>query len=211
MGKKLNLGDVISTSVNRDAGWQGRFINKGIRWANQSLGEPPTLVSHTAMVYKVGQTIKDTMLLEQTYPKQRIVPLLNYQGSPVYVSRRFSLSALEAERLVTLGTADIGRAYGVGKIALFLADSLVGKAISLPIWGAGKLVGKNWKGVELPLFSRLDVTKDFVCSQTVAKYYWQLGYHLGDFWLHATPDSILDYTSSSSEWESWKFDNWNYG
>lgn len=186
-------GDILFTKA-RAGGW----ISDLIGWWTRTWGEPPTRASHVALVVEPAEHTDDTLLIEQTWPRQRKAVLGTYAGADVFIYRRVGMPNSQRKSIVDQAWSDLGRRYGAGKLLLFLADAALGKIISLPIYLLGRLFGRKWRGIEMPIFTRLDITKDLVCSQTVARYYWNSGYHFDGHWLTRNPDNMLDYCESHS-------------
>lgn len=194
----LKPGDVIFTAAQGEG-----LINRQVNWWTRTWGEPPSRASHVAVVLDLRDPVEDSYIIEQTFPNQQRSVLGKYWfKSDVYIFRRRGLLESSANSIVKRAESEIGKRYGVGKILLFLADAIIGKIVSLPIYLLGKLLGRKWRGIEFPIFSRLDITKDIVCSQMVAKYYWERGMHFGGHWLTQNPDSMIDHCTENPElWE----------
>ena len=206
----LKPGDVFFTQA-QDGGWISRQIN----WWSRTWGEPPSQASHVGLIqgicqlqkeFEIGKVVLPEMesyaIIEQTYPYQRASNLFSYlHRSNVFVYRRTEMSDTMRSTIMARAKAEIGKRYGLGKIILFLLDAAIGKIISLPIFLIGKLFRRKWKGLEFPILTHLNIIRDYVCSQTVAKYYWEQGIHFGGSWLTRNPDNMLDWIQKSNNWE----------
>ena len=174
------------------------FINKQIKWWNKALGEPKTKVGH------VGMIICST-LIEQTWPEQIASPIDKYKNPIIY--RRKNLSENDEVKLSQSAVGDLGKRYGVLNIVKFLISAVFWKVVTLPFYMIHCFLDlfrkqrKPWKGLELSLLQFMLPCKNIVCSQTVAKYYWDIGIHIGGHWLSATPDRMLDHMENHEEWE----------
>lgn len=190
----LKKGSLIFTSAQG-----GGLISRGIKWSTRKWFEPPTKASHTAIVVEPSKHVMDTLIVEQTFPEIGVTALGKYGDVPWWC---FEGKYLTDDNRVALAEAacKASGAYGVGKIGLFLADSLLSKSLSLVPAIAGLALGKRWSW-DIRLFSRLDFTKTYVCSQFVGKLYHDvLNMDFGRDWKVSTPDDQMDYCESSTAW-----------
>lgn len=186
-------GDLVCTKAQG-----GGLLSNTILLLQRAPGEERSESSHTAVVREVRTDL--VILREQTMPAIRDAGLeQTYNAYQLWRLR--DLSPIERDKIAKLAARRHG-AYGVTKIGLFLLDALLARVISLPIVLIGRLFGRRWRGVEPAVFSRLNVTGMLVCSQWVAKlYYDAVGYEFGGHYLTMTPDKIQDYVRGHSEWE----------
>jgi hypothetical protein len=211
MTKRLRPGCPVFTQAQG-----GNFASKGILWSTRKgvtwlpwSKEPKTEYSHVACVlHGSNKDIRNTMLVEMTWPEMRIVPLSYYldQGCKVEIYEPRYLPSVIMKAIAQKLASYVGKRYGKWKIGLFFIDAMLGKLISLcyvlPIYlfSGGKI---KLKGIEFALFSRLDITGALVCSQSVAKPFWQLAdMHFGQKgYLSCNPDNMHDYISKSLLWK----------
>lgn len=195
----LNGADIIFTAAQG-----GGFISRRIMGATRTCNEPETRASHVALISVPAPYMPNSVLIEETHPHQDTAPLSKYlkPGINTIIYRRIGISPNQKKAIINAARADIGKRYGYGKILLFIADAWLGKIVSFPICMLGKMFGRTWRGIEFPIFSRLNITRDLVCSQTVARYYYeQAGISFGRHWLTQNPDSMLDYCEAHPfEW-----------
>lgn len=190
---KLAAGDIVFTSARG-----GGFIGKNIRWWTRTWFEPPTTTSHVAIVVKPAEHLEDCLIVEQTWPRIQLSCLGKYRAAGFEVYRDTSLPAGQLSGIASEALGARGP-YGSGKILLFLLDAVLGKVLSLPVVTLGLLTGRRWRGFEPALFTQLNLSGALVCSQFVARLWWDRGYHLGTPWYAATPDALLDYCRSQPD------------
>ncbi len=211
---QLKAGDPVFTMAQPDSK-SGGFISRQILWWNTAWFEPETKCSHMAMIAEDSAVIfenddadfnykmlANVPVIEQTSGGQRKVKLGKYlESSNVFIYHNEMVGVPDSEALTRAGLNDLGDPYGYGKILLFLLDAALGKLMSLPICLVGLLFGKRLRGIEIPIFSLLNLTGDYVCSQTIAKYYWLiLGICYGEHWRGVTPDRAMDWCESNGQW-----------
>ncbi len=191
----LKPADVVFTQADG-----GGLISKIILWGTRTWNEPRSRASHVALVAIPEADVTLTNLIEQTWPRQRREHLDHYlQASSVVIYRLRLINDEERYRIVKLAEADLGKPYGIGNILWFGLDALLGKILSWPVVMIGRLFGRRWRGYEPRLFSRLNLLSPIVCSQTVAKYYSDIGFGFGNAWQTRDPDSMLDFCESHPE------------
>lgn len=191
---KLRPGDIVFTEAQG-----GGFVSRMITWWTRTWFEPPTRASHVAVVVEPSEYLEDTLLVEQTWPRIGRTSLGKYlTSSGVYIYRDRQLDEEVSGNIAKSALKSRGR-YGWTKIILFLLDAIVGKIISLPVVLLGFLFGRRWKGIEPAIFSHINLTGTVVCSQFVAKLFWDQGYHFGRHYNQHTPDSLMDYCEREEE------------
>lgn len=211
---QLKAGDPVFTMAQPDSK-SGGFISRQILWWNTTWFEPKTKCSHMAMIAEDSAILDDTddadfkfkllgntPVIEQTAGGQMKVKLSKYlESSNVFVYHNEMVDDSDSEALTEAGLNDLGKTYGYGKIFLFWLDAALGKLLSLPVCLLGWIFGQRWRGIEIPFFSLLNITGDYVCSQTIAKYYWIiLGICFGEHWRGVTPDRAMDWCESNGQW-----------
>ncbi len=216
MMRRLEPGDVLFTQAQPDKK-AGAFISNQILWWNKTWWEAKTKCSHMGMISGfskafspdnddadlIYKAIAGTLAVEMTSGGQNEITLDKYlKGSTIYIYRNKMVDGDDADALTSAGLDDLGEPYGYSKILLLLLDAALGKLLSLPICLLGLIFGKRWRGIEIPIFSLLNVTGDYTCAQKIAKYYWQLlGICFGEHWRGMTPDRAMDHCESNSQWE----------
>ena len=174
----------------------GSWIGDQIRWWTRTWNEPVTKVSHIGVAGSVVYGRVDmTKIVEMTSPEGREVNLLDYYGDQdIYVYRALCLQPWLRSDIVEDMRRLIGKPYGYSKILLQLGDAALGKLISATYVLPAKLFGVKLKGLEFPLLSRLNLIDAVVCSQAVARAYWDVaGMHFGGEWPSRNPDAMLDW------------------
>jgi len=130
-----------------------------------------------------------------TSPEGRKVDLLEQYGDQDIYVYHYSLIDIAVGCDIVNDMSDlIGRPYGYSKIALHLADAVAGKLLSAAYVIPASWFGVKLRGLEFPLLSRLNLLDAVVCSQAVARAYWdRASVHFGGEWPSRNPDNMLDW------------------
>lgn len=157
----MKAGDIV---LVRGRSWQSRLIRK----FTQSPGEDPTQVTH------VGIAVDGTHVVEALW---RGVVLRTKRAGQVY--RRKGLTQRETTLIVAKARSYVGMRYGMGKVILQAADSMLGGAF---------------------FFRRFGFIKSRpICSSLVAECYEAAGFTFGVDTRAATPDDIADYLNERKD------------
>ena len=172
----------------------GSFIGGQIRWWTRTWNEPVTKVSHVGVAGNYGPPENQT-IVEMTSPEGRKVDLLEQYGDQDIYVYHYSLIDIAVGCDIVNDMSDlIGRPYGYSKIALHLADAVAGKLLSAAYVIPASWFGVKLRGLEFPLLSRLNLLDAVVCSQAVARAYWdRASVHFGGEWPSRNPDNMLDW------------------
>lgn len=192
MDELLCPGDVVFTQAQ-----PGSWLGDSIRWWTRTWNEPISKASHTGVIGNLAYP-EDATIIEMTSPEGREVKLLERYGDQnIYVYRSDTEMGPEiANEMRQL----IGRPYGYTKILLHLADAALGKLISATWVLPARLFGKKLRGLEFPFLSWMSLVDAVVCSQAVARAYWNLaGIHFGGTWPSRNPDNMLDWSESKED------------
>lgn len=199
----------ICFSQGLSAGGLFSFITtKAILMVTRRLFEPKSKASHQFMVIKGGDDPRKIVIRQQTSPKIGNAKLSEFMrpGVKLWVFRDRSLSNLEKDLLVDKAKRTKG-VYGFGKIITFFIGGFIGKLISillLPISLLLMLLKHKPISVEMNIVHLLNITKTIVCSQFIAKLWWELdnqsgvGRHFGRHWLNVDPDQAMDFCEKYS-------------
>jgi hypothetical protein len=168
-------------------------IDMLVKLGSWAVYEKAPEVGHVGIV----SDVTDRLIIEQTYPRQRQSSFDKHEHYQIWTDKRLRHS----QRLLIKDIAEreLGNPYPMWKNILF------GAAMPLS-WLLAPIVslirGKK-TSIELPLFYLLHTMgRSFVCSQTVARYYWLVGeYDFGKPWWACKPDDIHDFVSDSPHYE----------
>ena len=196
----VELGEKI---VNKQAfviltlAQDGNFFSDIILRRTRTWPEPKSEVSHGAIIVdKDGE-----YLVEQTFPWIQLNLVDKYPNRKVFKCNY--LTQKKAKEICTEAKLAKGF-YGVGRIFGFMADSIISQIINIPIILLSKLFKQSWKGIDLRLFSRLNITNTMVCTQFLGKLFHDAGYPMafGKPWQDLTPDDMDDWmTEHTDDWE----------
>jgi hypothetical protein len=193
----MKPADVIFTSARG-----GNLMSWLIMQLQRAIGEKKSKTSHVALIHSL---CPDTgrLIVEQTFPMQRISPLSKYSNSGFRIYRHRNLDENQRQAIMATAISDLEKAYGVGNLLLSFLDWLLSIIISLvyTCWKNLFSTGK-FRGHEYSIFTRLNIFSPIHCAQTVARYYWDIArIEFGGNWRTRNPDNMLDHIEESGEWE----------
>lgn len=165
---KFCPGDIVLT---RNPAWKARLI----RYGTQRRGESKTIVNHAGLIVDNRGTMIEALA---TVKKHNIVLAYEANSNRSQVAIFRPRNATPQILAAICGEAEtfVGDSYGYAKIALHVADGLLGK-----LWIP-------------PLFTRLAFMDDFpICSYIDAKSYAVVAWYFGVKARMATPDDIWDF------------------
>lgn len=167
----------------------GNFFSDIILRRTRTWPEPKSEVSHCAVIVdKIGKYV-----VEQTFP--RIQKSLRDKYPNCKIFKCNYITEKDATDLCKRAEEAKG-IYGVGRIFGFMLDSIISQIINIPIILLSKLFKRKWKGIDLRLFSRLNITNTMVCSQFLGWLFNGAGIRFGKPYQDLTPDDIDDWLES---------------
>lgn len=183
---RLLPGDVVHVS---GTSWLSRRIKR----ATRERGEPPSLVSHSALVVTAGDIVHAEIIEAVARVVRRTLGAAYLESdSGIAVSRMVGLTMDQRLAIAAAAVQFDGRAYGWLKLPLHLLDSWAGRITP--------------SGRSPYLFRRLAVTPWPICSPVVVTGYLEaIGYTFGrkpPGQVQLSPDDIHDHCiSRSDQWE----------
>ena len=175
----------------------GNFFSDIILRRTRTWPEPKSEVSHAAIIISKFKNI----IVEQTFPYIHTSDLRKYPNKKIFAPRFLTEKKINE---ICNAAENAKGIYGVGRIFGFMVDSIISQIINIPIMLFSKLFKQKWRGIDLRLFSRLNITNTMVCSQFIGKLYHDAGYPLafGKPWQDLTPDDMDDWmTEHTDDWE----------
>lgn len=200
----LQSGDVVLTRLPG-----GGLLTKLILLSTRMPGEPKTVAGHVGMIYKAyDDTTDDAYIIEQTSPLVRVAPMLVYVPKQiVIIARNNELEDDVQAKLIETAQKDIGKQYGFLKLPLFFLDWLTFYPINLIKLLFHKLTKpkREYKPVQKPIFARVNLTGNLVCSQFLAAWYESCAkVDFGGDPITRTPDDIYDYIEQQIGKDGWE-------
>ncbi len=174
MGIMLKPGDIFLT---KGPG----LISRLIRFFSRSIGESRTKVNHVGVVVTEG-SLRFAEIVEAVSVVRRC-RLWEYYGPPakdaVAIFRPRSLTSEDVSVIVATAERQVGKKYGIGKLAAHLLDWLLQGAY---------------------VFRRLTDNGDYpICSWLVAHAFAEAGKNFGVEPGAAEPDDIWDFVTAHTD------------